>query len=601
MTTAPMYAPFQYMQHGQPPHQPPQQFIQPDLGDIAPPDHVPGVQVTGATPTKLRSHHPSSNLPNSSPLEVSIEPYPNVMAIAPKLASSSSNAPSANPPKSTMGPRQRTAEDEEARKARKREMGRERQRRKRLRDKEKREAARAQLSGDVYQQFAGRAAGDRSSFTSTSSFEGISSSASFSNIPPLSMGFSPSQSFVSSTSTASLSDVSSPGASLSPTMAGFASDTSWNEHTAVFSNLSLSGDGTVRASKHRGQPTHAFNQGQSMSRHASDNDDYGYTSDLQRTNSKRRKSDAGGDGPVGLGVTVDDDWSNTARRPRQSRRTASVPDGAIFDLHNSDGPPALPPNFHQNVVRVPPSSTASPEGIFFATSVVAAVSASEWSALLQSRLGLTGELLERMGNDLAITYDRWRVEQRLNPVTLDQETRMSLQSSSPPVPTSPSSASFATPSQRHHEVMQQQPSPPTSSRGAPVAPGTPQSQSKAGASSSNASPTNPTLQTPSQQQGGFPQPPFSGDPSWQSTPVYGSDWRNQFAQQGKEQYGNPNVVIPSHNAGMSGPDFSAPRGPFNQNARGVPATTPLYYNPQFPQPPVAGMRHDGQAFQGFNQ
>lgn len=595
MTTAPMYAPFQYMQHGQqPPHPPPQQFIQPDLGEIAPPDHVPGVQVTGATPTKLRSQHPSSDIPNSSPLEVSIEPYPSVMAIAPKLPPASSSAPSA-PPKSTMGPRQRTAEDEEARKARKREMGRERQRRKRLRDKEKREAARAQLSGDVYQQFAGRSAGDRSSFTSTSSFEGISSSASFSNIPPLSMGFSPSQSFVSSASTASLSDVSSPGASLSPTMAGFASDSSWNEHTAVFSNLSLSGDGTVRASKHR--PQHAFSHHNApplpSRHHASDNDDYGGY-DSERSASKRRKSDAG-EVAVGLGVTVDnDDWSNTARRPRASRRTASVPDGAIFDMHPSD-PPTLPSNFHQNVVRVPPSSTATPEGIFFASSVVAAVSASEWSAILQSRLGLTGELLERMGNDLAITYDRWRVEQGLNPVTLDQETRMSIQTSSPPVPTSPSSASFATPSQRHPDVMQQQTSPPTSSRGAPQAPGTPQSQSK-GHSSSNASPTNPNLQTPAQQQGMFPQQPFGGEGSWQAGPMYDSDWRNQFA--GKEQYGNPNVVIPSP---MSG-EYNAPRGAFNQNARGVPATTPLYYNPQFPQqPPVPGMRPDGQVFQGFSQ
>lgn len=598
MTTAPMYAPFQYMQHGQPPHEPPQRFIQPGMGggEIAPPDHVPGVQVTGATP-KLRSQHPSSDIPNSSPLQVSIDhPYPNVMAIAPKLPSASSSIPSAAPPKSTMGPRQRTAEDEEARKARKREMGRERQRRKRLRDKEKREAARANhaLSGDIYQQFAGRPAGDRSSFTSTSSFEGISSSASFSNIPPLSMGFSPSQSFVSSASTASLSDVSSPGASLSPTMAGFASDSSWNEHTAVFSNLSLSGDGTVRASKHR--PVHAFNHGHPMSRHASDNDDYEYG--LQRSGSKRRKSDAG-EVAVGLGVTVDyEDWSNTARRPRQSRRTASVPDGAIFDVHNSD-PPTLPSNFHQNVVRVPPSSTATPEGIFFATSVVAAVSASEWSAILQSRLGLTGELLERMGNDLAITYDRWRVEQGLNPVTLDQETRMSIQTSSPPVPTSPSSASFATPSQRNPDVMQQQPSPSTSARGgAPAAPGTPQSQTKAGHLSSNASPTNPNPQTPAQHQSVFPPQPFTGDPSWQSAaPMYDSDWRNQFAQQGKEQYGNPNVVIPS--PGMSGQDFNGPRGAFNQNARGVPANTPLYYNPQIPQQP--GMRPDGQVFQGFSQ
>jgi hypothetical protein len=43
------------------------------------------------------------------------------------------------PPKSSL--RGKTAEEEEARKARKREMGRERQRRKRLRDKAKREVS----------------------------------------------------------------------------------------------------------------------------------------------------------------------------------------------------------------------------------------------------------------------------------------------------------------------------------------------------------------------------------------------------------------------------------------------------------------------------
>lgn len=486
----------------------------------------------------------------------------------------------------------------------------------------------------------------RPSFSgSTSSYEGIPSSASttYSNLPPMSMTISPSQSFTMSgnSSAASYSDASSPANSFSPTLsAGFASDSSsWQEHTAVFGNLSLSGDATVRASKPRATSAGLSNvTSRRQSGQSGADFPFGHQ-DTRPSPAKRRKSEME-DGPgVGLGVVMS---SDTEDNNWDRRRPASVPDGSVLDP-SIRSRSATPPPFPDDV-NVAGQVRLSPEGIYFANTVVQALTTSHWGAALNSKLGMTRDHVESMGQDIASTYERWRLAHGMSQVTLDPDTRAQVMAQtatqSPPPPSSPRSSSYATPAgQRVGDVPMESPSNSSTTSSVPnmalgprsssttslstaagmrftqpgQAPETP--QSKATTSSPNTSPINPTLQTPSSQRHGVfppgdyqqwpvataPQPPRLYDTTdWRgqypnhslSSPITGPAKDQPIPPAPSHMLQSPITVQPGfmaqeYNSAAGGP----PRGhiPFTpatpvpqrgSNYFSGPGAVPMFYNPQ---------------------
>jgi len=145
--TETMYAPYHYAFHdpsavgpGAPPPPPPQQSY---LGQPHYPHPHPGDMTD---PNAIHPHHPHHHSPPAAPrlpaLQVTQPPQSKLRSR--REIASDSPSRGAAPPLITanMTPEEEAAAREEARKARKREMGRERQRRKRLRDKAKREVSR---------------------------------------------------------------------------------------------------------------------------------------------------------------------------------------------------------------------------------------------------------------------------------------------------------------------------------------------------------------------------------------------------------------------------------------------------------------------------
>ncbi|CAK9781305.1 hypothetical protein CC85DRAFT_105683 [Cutaneotrichosporon oleaginosum] len=538
-----MYAPFTY---DAPP--PPQQSAMYQgyytMNDPMDPNNPSDFHMGGSAPTRLRARRGPGD---RASLEVAVHPYNMDGRMSPTRYSPGIPPMPPIPPKSSL--RGKTAEEEEARKARKREMGRERQRRKRLRDKAKREALEHQHHppGSSTSTLLGRSAGDRSSFTSVSSYEGPSSvSTTYSNLPPMAIPISsPSHSFGMSSS-GSMSDMSSPG-HLSPTMGGFASDDSSWEHNTMLSTLTLSGggDATVRASKPRGQS--AALSSIAGSRRDSGAEVHGYST--VQSPSKRRKSEAG-DHQVGLGVNFgqqDGAGDNEAwRQGRNLRRTESATDNIPIDpaltgeSRRSPTPPPLGTRSNGLQGSQPPSS----DGNYFASTVVMALSQTQWSGEIQNRLGMDRADLESMGPGLAATYDRWRYEQNRGRGSLDSNGgRVSPSPASPPKP-------FATPSTRgvgqdntsaspstssnnsHHSMpgLSHRPSsnPTISVASAGRPPQTPKHQQHIGSGSSSNSPAHPTLQTPVSHQGVFP--PHDINQTWtaHTARMYEAGWREQY-------------------------------------------------------------------------
>ncbi|BEJ15728.1 hypothetical protein CspHIS471_0503330 [Cutaneotrichosporon sp. HIS471] len=507
------------------------------------PNHPSDIHLAGPAPTRLRARRAPGD---RASLEVAVHPYSMDGRMSPTRYSPGIPPMPPIPPKSSL--RGKTVEEEEARKARKREMGRERQRRKRLRDKAKREAVENQqrAAGSSTSTLLGRSAGDRSSFTSVSSYEGPSSvSTTYSNLPPMAIPISsPSHSFGMSSS-GSMSDMSSPG-HLSPTMGGFASDDSSWEHNTMLSTLTLSGggDATVRASKPRAQS--AALSSIAGSRRDSGAEVHGYPT--VQSPAKRRKSEAG-DQQVGLGVNFGQEGAgnNEAwRQTRDLRRTESAADNIPIDpaltgeAHRSPTPPpAVPLGNGMHGSQPPPSS----DGTYFASTVVMALSQTQWSGEIQNRLGVDRADLESMGPGLAATYDRWRYDQNRGRASFDSSGgRVS------PSPMSPSRP-FATPSSRgvgqdytsespstssnnsHHNMpgLSHRPgsNPTISVASAGRPPHTPKHQHVNSGSSSN-SPANPTLQTPASHQGVFPQHDINQTWTAHTARMYESGWREQY-------------------------------------------------------------------------
>lgn len=401
----------------------------------------------------------------------------------------------------------------------------------------------------------GRPAGDRSSFASVSSYEGPSSvSTSYSNLPPMSVTISsPSHSFGMSSS-GSMSDMSSPG-HLSPTMAGFASDDSSWEHNTMLSTLSLSGggDATVRASKPRAQS--AALSSIAGSRRDSGAEVPGNYAPLPSP-SKRRKSDTADQRmeQVGLGVNFGADGGagdGAWRHTRALRRTESVPDNIPIDPaltgepHRSPTPPPGSLGHGSGMQGGRPRPSA--DGNYFASTVVLALSQSQWSGEIHNRLGLERSDLDSMGPGLAVAYDRWRMEQSMERVSLDSGVAASPPPSSPARPfATPSSrggpgqdtsASPSTSSNNSHQSMPSLTHRPGSNPAMGVAsagrpPETPNSKQNGGSGSSSTSPAHPTLQTPSSNsQAVFPHHDINQTWTAATARMYEVGWRDQYPSQ----------------------------------------------------------------------
>lgn len=472
------------------------------------------------------------------------------------------------------------------------------------------------VAGSSTSTLLGRPPGDRSSFASVSSYEGPSSvSTSYSNLPPMSVTISsPSHSFGMSSS-GSMSDMSSPG-HLSPTMAGFASDDSSWEHNTMLSTLTLSGggDATVRASKPRAQS--AALSSIAGSRRDSGVEVHNYSS--VQSPSKRRKSDTADQrvDQVGLGVNFGQEESGDGgawRHTRALRRTESVPDNIPID-------PALTGESHRSPTSPPPSMgngrpRPSNDGNYFASTVVMALSQSQWAGEIHNRLGLERSDVDSMGPELAVAYDRWRLEQNMGRVSLDSSAgRMSPPPSSPPRPfTTPSSrgvgydtsASPSTSSNNSHHSMpglgHRPGSNPTMGVAAGRPPETPQSKHQHGGSgSSSTSPAHPTLQTPASNSHMFP-PPHDINQTWTAATarMYDVGWRDQYppphTMPGQMTVdGKPGLIPPPPLHAPSNAPMPALHSPVTMQP-GVFQQTPTQAAPrQFvpnlhPQPPQRGM------------
>ncbi|KAL1407724.1 hypothetical protein Q8F55_007157 [Vanrija albida] len=612
------------------------------------PAHVPALHVTHATPTRLRSRRAAAAVAGGSgdrapnALEVSVEPYDDADTV---MTVKSEMAPRGAKPAMT---------DEDARKQRKREMGRERQRRKRLRDKEKREAAKAAVAATG--EPMPFPSGSRSTLAPSSlAFDNLPSSASstYSNLPPMGISLSPTTSFAMSAGSTSMSESSSPSHSFSPIMStpggiNFADDPAWQEHTAVFGNLSLSPDATVRA---KPRPSSIALASVTASRRPSDQPEFqpfGLHADQRPSPAKRRKSDSEDErhARVGLGVIIDPELEGVGPfnpgRPVSDHSHSSLDDPMEPSPDRSPTPPPvgdLPAEFRQfasrSMVATRGAEQPSPEGVFFSSAVVLALHDSQWGEVLETKLGIKRKHLEAMATDIAAAYEKWRVHSGTGQVTLDPATRMSM-TQSPTTSASPNTSSaFHTPSQpsRAQDGAPLK-SPSTSSTASDVAPlaavsrssSTPSipttmrltqvqmpetPQSKPSSSSSTTSPVQPTLQTPLNGQGRFA-------PQWSNAtapplgrPYEGGEWRGAYqhhtlsspiTSRGKD--GAPpgiNIMPAPVHLQSAMPSPGAPGSSYAHHAEFhrasmagySPATpvnqrhlagVPIFYNPQFQNP-----------------
>lgn len=349
--------------------------------------------------------------------------------------------------------------------------------------------------------------------------------------------------------------------------------------------------------------------------------------------SKRRKSDTADQRAeqVGLGVNFGADGGDDGawRHTRGLRRTESVPDNIPIDpaltgeSHRSSTPPPQAVNGGMHNGRPRPTN----DGNYFASTVVLALSQSQWAGEIHNRLGLERADLDSMGPGLAVAYDRWRLEQSMGRVSLYSSAgHMSPPPSSPPRPfTTPSSqrgigqdtsGSPSTSSSNSHHSMPGLSHRPGSNPVMGVAtagrpPETPQSKHQhAGSGSSSASPAHPTLQTPSSNSQAI-FPPHDINQTWTAATarMYEVGWRDQYppplpiqGQMGVD--GKPGLIPPPplhapSNAPM--PALQSPvtvqpgvfqqtptqatRGTFAPNVnpqppqqRGIPGA-PMYYGP----------------------
>ncbi len=441
-------------------------------------------------------------------------------------------------------------------------------------------------------------------------------STTYSNLPPMAIPISsPSHSFGMSSS-GSMSDMSSPG-HLSPTMGGFASDDSSWEHNTMLSTLTLSGggDATVRASKPRAQS--AALSSIAGSRRDSGAEVHGYPT--VQSPSKRRKSEAG-DHQVGLGVNFGQEGTDNEawRHTRDLRRTESATDNIPIDpalTGEAQRSPTPPPPSGPYGNGIHASQAPSSDGTYFASTVVTALSQSQWLGEIHNRLGVDRADLESMGPGLAATYDRWRYEQN--------RSRASLDSSGGRVSPSPQSPSrpFATPSSRgvgqdnttgspssssnsHHSVpgLSHRPgSNPIGVASAGRPPHTPKHQHVGSGSSSSNSPAHPTLQTPASHQGVFP--PHDINQTWtaHTARMYEAGWREQYPPPMPGQImadGKPGMIPPPplhapSNAPMPALHSPVPVQPgvFQQTpTQAAPRTFPPNVHPQAPQQGMPGVQ-----------
>lgn len=520
--------------------------------------------------------------------------------------------------------------------------------------------------------------GSRSTLAPSSlAFDNLPSSASstYSNLPPMGISLSPTTSFGMSAGSTSMSDSSSPSHSFSPTMStpggiNFTDDPAWQEHTAVFGNLSLSPDATVRA---KPRPSSVALASVTASRRPSDQPEFqpfGLHADQRPSPAKRRKSDSEDErhARVGLGVIIDPELEGVGPfnpgRPVQRRSVSdhsSLGDSMEVSPDRSPTPPPvpdLPAEFRQFASRSMVGTAGggeqpSPEGVFFSSAVVLALTDSQWGAVLESKLGIKRKHLEAMATDIAAAYEKWRVHSGTGQVTLDPATRMSM-TQSPTTSASPNTSSaFHTPSQPSR-LQDGAPlkSPSTSSTASDVAPlavsrssSTPSipttmrltqvqmpetPQSKPASSSSTTSPVQPTLQTPLTGQGRFTPQQWSNATAPPLGRPYEGEWRGAYphhalsspiTSRGKDG-GPPGITImpapvhmqpamPSpgapgshygHHADFQRASMAAysPATPVNQ--RHV-AGVPIYYNPQFqnplaPPPPGPGLQSSPPGLEG---
>lgn len=402
----------------------------------------------------------------------------------------------------------------------------------------------------------------------------------------------------------------SPAHSYTSQLSGF-SDASWNEHTAVFGNLSLSGDqdATVRA-KHPRNNSAAFNI--TGSRRTSDAD-YGF-------GDKRRKSEEDEHSLSSI------DWGRGGGG--KARRSISVPEGIVLQAVNgpSRSPSPPPPLLDR---RHGQYSDASPEGMYFANNVVQGLNNTPWGDNLQTKLGIHQQDLDRMSPEFAGVYDKWRVEAGMTHYFLDPETRAQVMPNSSSS-SSPQSSTYPTPGQPRDRPMS-----------AMVHPETPQTKGTPSTS------TSPVMQTPAGQHPSM-FPPAEYGQQWsatapQLTRTYDSEWRGNFGHHTlSSPMGNPKDTMPMPPAPAHGPlppqqqqhqqqqpqmhvqtgfvnqEYQTPAGPRS----GVPFTpvTPvpqrghqvsnstgnvqMFYNPQYQQPlgtpvqasPTQPMHKEGDMF-----
>jgi hypothetical protein len=177
---------------------------------------------------------------------------------------------------------------------------------------------------------------------------------------------------------------------------------------------------------------------------------------------KRRKSDQDDpSGQVGLGMNLGDmmnqSWAQLDNDARPKPRRAAS-DGVVLGFGGEwrGRSPTPPPVPHIAVeFRKPCPATPSSGGAFFASSVLLALGSdanAQLTATLKSQLHIGKEELESMQNDLAMMYDRWKIERGMSAVSLGvgkatHTTQSEHQSpiASPPIKTKPLE-SFVTPS-----------------------------------------------------------------------------------------------------------------------------------------------------------
>ncbi|RSH92538.1 hypothetical protein EHS25_007982 [Saitozyma podzolica] len=479
--------------------------------------------------------------------------------------------------------RERLRFEEEAKKNRAREKGKIRQRRKRERDKKAREDAKAASHLPIPSRTPSSTnlpslTANHPLSSNMSPSMPSSASSTYSSLPFSASYYSlsPGQPFGMSSGSNSVSGQSSPNVLFSPAIStpgigyeGF----SWTEGTG--SALEMS---SLRRRPSGHERARAYSSSLAMTLPRRQSQDVPILAPVvppAGRPEKRRKSEPRVDearGEVGLGVIIGDGGMNASwprldaesSRPKP-RRTASG--GAVLETSEwssgrSPTPPPVPSvpiefrKQSQPTIHTP--AAPSSEAAFFASWILLFLSAEnneQGTAALKSQLSLSQEDLESMRPDLAVMYDKWKLERGMSRVTLDEnslrqvasgqssrtETRLS-PIASPPTTSQPLE-SFVTPSA------------PRARRALPVAQDSPLAQvteahSRTRSMSSNSlmnrgltinppphpqpvrvvdkwdspaapkgsdSPSQSSLQTPSTGQGGFAIPPSDiQPPQWRS-------------------------------------------------------------------------------------